>query len=391
MPGLFPSDQFDFGSLLSTPEQAAILRLRATLDEHVRPIVNEYWSRDSFPEQIIPKLVELGMMNPVEIQDAGAEPTQLFAGFRTYELARCDASISTFYNAVSGLFRTAVNLGGSPEQVAELDPKIQTFELFGVFCLTEADHGSDIARGLETSAKRDGDTWTINGSKRWIGGVFAANTLAIFARDVADGHVKCFLVPKNTPGVSYSKIEGKTALKIMQNADIVLDNVRVGDEVRLQNVNSFADVAGLLRNTRSDVSWIACGTMAGAYEAALKYVMQREQFGKPIASFQLVQEKLARMLANCTAALAMTVRLTQQQESGVYLDENSAMAKMQTSLLLRQTVALAREVVGGNGIVVDYDVARFFADAEAIYSYEGTHEINSLVVGRSITGIGSFK
>lgn len=391
MPGLFPADQFDFGSLLSTPEQAAILRLRATLDEHVRPIVNEYWSRDSFPEQIIPKLVELGMMNPVEIQDAGAEPTQLFAGFRTYELARCDASISTFYNAVSGLFRTAVNLGGSPEQVAELDPKIQTFELFGVFCLTEADHGSDIARGLETSAKRDGDTWTINGSKRWIGGVFAANTLAIFARDVADGHVKCFLVPKNTPGVSYSKIEGKTALKIMQNADIVLDNVRVGDEVRLQNVNSFADVAGLLRNTRSDVSWIACGTMAGAYEAALKYVMQREQFGKPIASFQLVQEKLARMLANCTAALAMTVRLTQQQELGVYLDENSAMAKMQTSLLLRQTVALAREVVGGNGIVVDYDVARFFADAEAIYSYEGTHEINSLVVGRSITGIGSFK
>ena len=391
MTRLFPSDQFDFGSLLSPAEQAAILRLRATLDEHVRPIVNEYWSRDEVPEQIIPKLVELGMMNPVEIQDAGAESTQLFAGFRTYELARCDASISTFYNAVSGLFRTAVNLGGSPEQVAELDPKIQTFELFGVFCLTEADHGSDIARGLETSAKRDGDTWTINGSKRWIGGVFAANTLAIFARDVADGHVKCFLVPKNTPGVSYSKIEGKTALKIMQNADIVLDNVRVGDEVRLQNVNSFADVAGLLRNTRSDVSWIACGTMAGAYEAALKYVMQREQFGKPIASFQLVQEKLARMLANCTAALAMTVRLTQQQESGVYLDENSAMAKMQTSLLLRQTVALAREVVGGNGIVVDYDVARFFADAEAIYSYEGTHEINSLVVGRSITGIGSFK
>jgi glutaryl-CoA dehydrogenase len=299
--------------------------------------------------------------------------------------------MSTFYNAVSGLFRTAVNRGGSPEQVAELDPKIQTFELFGVFCLTEAEHGSDIARGLETSAKRDGDTWTINGSKRWIGGVFAANTLAIFARDVADGHVKCFLVPKNTPGVSYSKIEGKTSLKIMQNADIVLDNVKVGDEVRLQNVNSFADVAGLLRNTRSDVSWIACGTMAGAYEAAVDYVMKREQFGKPIASFQLIQEKLARMLANCTAALAMTVRLTQQQQDGVYLDENSAMTKMQTSLLLRQTVAMAREIVGGNGIVVDYDVARFFADAEAIYSYEGTHEINSLVVGRAITGIGSFK
>jgi glutaryl-CoA dehydrogenase len=391
MTQLFPADQFDFGSLLTEPEQAAILRLRQTLDTHVRPIVNEYWGKDEFPLEVIPKLVELGMMNPKEIQDAGAEPTQLFAGFRTYELARCDASMSTFYNAVSGLFRTTVNLGGSPEQVADLDPKVQSFDLFGVFCLTEADHGSDIARGLETSAVRNGDTWTINGSKRWIGGVFAANTLAIFARDVADGHVKCFLVPKNTPGVSYSKIEGKTALKIMQNADIVLENVTVSESVRLQNINSFADVAGLLRNTRSDVSWIACGAMAGAYEAALTYVMHREQFGKPIASFQLIQEKLARMLANCTSALALTVRLTQQQQAGVYLDENSAMAKMQTSLLLRETAALAREVVGGNGIVLDYDVARFFADAEAIYSYEGTHEINSLVVGRAITGIGSFK
>jgi glutaryl-CoA dehydrogenase len=391
MSRLFPSDQFDFGSLLSPAEQAAILRLRATLDEHVRPIVNDYWSRDEFPEQIIPHLVGLEMMNPVELREAGEKPTELFTGFRTFELARCDASVSTFYNAVAGLYRTTVNLGGSPEQVAELDPKIQSFESFGVFCLTEAEHGSDIARGLATTAERDGDTWTINGSKRWIGGVFAANTLAIFARDLADGQVKCFLVPKDAPGVSYSKITGKFALKIMQNADIELVDVKVNEELRLQNVNNFADVAGLLRNMRSLVSWIACGAMAGAYEAALTYVMEREQFGKPIASFQLVQEKLARMLANVTAALSMTVRLTQQQQEGIFVDENSSMTKMQTSLLLRETVALAREVVGGNGIVVDYDVARFFADAEAIYSYEGTHEINALVVGRAITGIGSFK
>lgn len=391
MTTLYSSDQFDFASLLTPAEQAAILRLRATLDAHVRPIVNEYWSRDEFPMQIIPHLVDLDMMNPKEIRDAGQIPSELFVGFRTFELARCDASVSTFYNAVAGLYRTTVNLGGSPEQIAELDPKIQTFESFGVFCLTEAEHGSDIARGLATTAERHGDTWTINGSKRWIGGVFAANTLAIFARDVADGQVKGFLVPKDAPGVSYSKIEGKFALKIMQNADIELVDVKVSDSLRLQNVNSFADVARLLRSMRSLVSWIACGAMAGAYEAALKYVMEREQFGKPLASFQLVQEKLARMLANLTAALSMTVRLTQQQQDGVFVDENSSMTKMQTSLLLRETVALAREVAGGNGIVVDYDVARFFADAEAIYSYEGTHEINALVVGRAITGIGSFR
>jgi glutaryl-CoA dehydrogenase len=191
--------------------------------------------------------------------------------------------------------------------------------------------------------------------------------------------------------VSYTKIMNKASLKMMQNADITLENVEVDDSTRLLNINSFADVAGLLRNMRSMVSWIACGVMAGAYEAAVRYTTERQQFGKPIASFQLIQEKLARMLANLTSGLAMTVRLTQQQQEGTFVDANSAMCKMQTSLLMRETVALAREVVGGNGIVVDYDVARFFADAEAIYSYEGTHEINALVVGRSITGVGSFK
>ena len=391
MTTLYDCDVLDQASQLTAAEQAAILRLRATLDADVRPLVNEYWSRDEFPEQVIPKLTGLKMMNPQEILDAGETPSELFAGFRTFELARCDASMSTFYNAVAGLFRTTINLGGSPEQAAAMDPLVQTFELFGVFCLTEAEHGSDIAGGLATTAERNGDTWTINGNKRWIGGVWVADTLAIFARDVADGQVKCFLVPKNTPGVSYTKIMNKASLKMMQNADIVLDNVEVDDSTRLLNINSFADVAGLLRQMRSMVSWIACGVMAGAYEAAVKYTMERHQFGKPIASFQLIQEKLARMLANLTSGLAMTLRLTQQQQEGTFVDANSAMCKMQTSLLMRETVALAREVVGGNGIVVDYDVARFFADAEAIYSYEGTHEINALVVGRSITGVGSFK
>lgn len=391
MTTLYDCDVLDQASQLTAAEQAAILRLRATLDADVRPLVNEYWARDEFPEQVIPKLTGLKMMNPQEIIDAGETPSELFAGFRTFELARCDASMSTFYNAVAGLFRTTINLGGSPEQAAAMDPLVQTFELFGVFCLTEAEHGSDIAGGLATTAERNGDTWTINGNKRWIGGVWVADTLAIFARDVADGQVKCFLVPKNTPGVSYTKIMNKASLKMMQNADIVLDNVEVDDSTRLLNINSFADVAGLLRQMRSMVSWIACGVMAGAYEAAVKYTTERHQFGKPIASFQLIQEKLARMLANLTAGLAMTVRLTQQQQEGTFVDANSAMCKMQTSLLMRETVALAREVVGGNGIVVDYDVARFFADAEAIYSYEGTHEINALVVGRSITGVGSFK
>ena len=391
MSELYPSsDPLNFADLLTPAEQAAIRRLRATLETKIKPLVNEYWARDEFPTHIIPDLVDLGMMNPVELIEAGETPGHLFAGFRTFELARCDTSMATFYTAVAGLFRTTIRLGGSAEQAAKWDPLVQSFEMFGVFCLTEPEHGSDIARGLSTTATRHGDTWTINGAKRWIGGAGSATTLAVFARDTADGEVKVFLVPQNAPGVTLTKIEGKIALRIMQNYDIVLNDVIVSDDTRLSNVNSFADVAKLLGNTRSIVAWIACGAMAGAYEAAVRYTTERDQFGKKVAHFQLVQEKLATMLANLTASLAITVRLAQQEAAGSYADENSAMTKMFTSLKLRESVALAREVAGGNGILLETDVARFFADAEAVYSYEGTHEINSLVVGRAITGKGAF-
>jgi glutaryl-CoA dehydrogenase len=388
---LYPvSDPLNFADVLTPAEQSAIRRLRATLETKVKPLVNEYWARDEFPAQIVPDLVGLRMMNPTELVAVGETPGHLFAGFRTFELARCDTSIATFYNAVAGLFRATITLGGSPEQVAAWDPLVQSFEMFGVFCLTEPEHGSDIARGLSTTATRTGDTWTINGAKRWIGGAGMANTLAVFARDTADGEVKVFLVPQDAPGVTLTKMEGKIALRIMQNFDIMLNDVQVSDDTRLANVKSFADVARLLGNTRSIVAWIACGAMAGAYEAAVRYTTERDQFGKKIAHFQLVQEKLAAMLANVTASLAMTVRLAQREAAGAYTDENSAMTKMFTSLKLRETVALAREVAGGNGILLENDVARFFADAEAVYSYEGTHEINSLVVGRAITGKGAF-
>lgn len=395
MTDFYPSDQYGFASLLSDAERATLLRLRAVLDEHVRPVVNEYWDRGEFPEQIIKPLVDLNLMEPAEVLAAGEKVRGLFGGFRNFEMARVDASVATFYNAQSGLFRTTVNLGGSPEQLAGLEPRIRSFDCKGVFALTEPDHGSDIAGGLETSATfspdADGGHWAINGSKRWIGGAAQADVLAVFARDTADAKIKCFLVPTDAPGVKLTKIERKASLRIMQNADIDFLDARVPASARLENINSFADVAACLRNMRSDVAWIAAGTAAGSYEAALKYVRARHQFGKPLASFQLIQEKLATMLSNVTASLAMVVRLTERQDQGMYADENSAMAKMFTARMLRQTVALGREVCGGNGIVLDYDVARFHADAEAIYSYEGTDEINALILGRAITGIGAFR
>lgn len=395
MTDFYPSDQYGFARLLTDAERAALLRLRAVLDEHVRPVLSDHWERGEFPESIIEPLVGLDLMRPAEVLAAGEPVRGLFGGFRNFELARVDASVVTFYNAQSGLFRTTVNLGGSPEQVAELDPRIASYEFKGVFALTEPDHGSDIAGGLATTATftddGQGGHWVLNGAKRWIGGAAQADVLAVFARDTADSKVKCFLVPTDAPGMKLSKIERKTSLRIMQNADIELVDVRVPESARLANINSFADVAACLRNMRSDVAWIAAGAAAGAYEAALKYVTERHQFGKPLASFQLIQEKLATMLTNVTASLAMVTSLTQAQDEGVYKDENSAMAKMFTARMLRETAALAREVCGGNGIVLDYDVARFHADAEAIYSYEGTDEINALILGRAITGIGAFR
>ncbi|MDO5368229.1 acyl-CoA dehydrogenase family protein [Kocuria sp.] len=388
MSALYPDcDPYGIADRLTEAERAPILRLRTVLENEITPLVAEYWEKGEFPYQIAPSLYGLNLMTPDEIEGA---PRSLYHGFRIFELARTDASMATFYTAQAGLFRTTCRVGASPEQFAELDPKITSFETTGVFCLTEPDHGSDIAGGLAATAERQGDEWIINGAKRWIGGAFTADYLAVFARDVADGQVKAFLVDREAPGVTLEKIHGKTALRMMQNADITLENVRVPEAQRLQNCNSFKDVAAMLRVMRSDVAWIATGIQAGAYEAALRYVRSREQFGKSLGSFQLVQEKLARMLGNVTASLSMVSDLAEKQDRGEYRDEDSALAKMWIALHMRETVALAREVVGGNGITLATDVARFHADAEAVYSYEGTHEINALVVGRSITGKSAF-
>lgn len=389
---VIPSDLYGFAERLSPAERTVITELRRVLAEEVHPHLNAAWDEARFPEEIIAPLRGQQLMDPPALRAAGEPIRDIFLGFSNFELTRCDINVATYYNAAASLFRTICTLGGSPEQARELDAKIVTHELTGVFALTEPDHGSDVAGGLATEATQDPETreWIINGAKRWIGGAGAADVVATFARDTADSQVKCFLVPTSAPGLSMRTIPRKASLRIMQNADISYHEVRVPESARLQRINSFADVAGCLRRMRSDVAWMATGAMAGAYEAALDYVARREQFGRPIAGFQLIQEKLALMLGNLTASLGMVVQLSEQQAAGTYRDENSALAKMYTSLRLRETVALAREVCGGNGITLDTDVARFHADAEAIYSYEGTHEINALIVGRAVTGVGAF-
>lgn len=386
----FGIDPFRFcEGRLSDDAAAALTGLQRTLDERVKPLVNEAWDTATMPEGVIGALAPLGLMDPEGVSREEAD-SSLFKGLRTYVLARTDVSVATVYNAQAGLFRATVRQGGSPEQVAELDPLIRSFDLKGVFALTEPDHGSDIAGGLATTATRTGDTWIIDGHKRWIGGAASADVLAVFARDTADGEVKCFLVPREAEGVSIETITGKVSLRPMQNADFTLSGVRVPESARLARVNSWRDVAAIMGTLRADVAWIAAGLQAGALEAAIRYVREREQFGRPLAGFQLIQEKLARMAGNVVASLGMVIQISELQDRGVFSDANSSLAKMWVALRARETAALAREICGGNGIVLDTDVARFFADAEAVYSYEGTHEITSLIVGRALTGASAF-
>jgi glutaryl-CoA dehydrogenase len=265
-----------------------------------------------------------------------------------------------------------------------------TMEKLGAFGLTEPEVGSGASRGLATSARRDGDAWVLEGRKKWIGNASFADVTVIWAKDVEDGQVKGFLVEAETPGFITENLEDKIALRVVQNALITLQGVRVPETNRLQAAASFRDTAEVLKMTRAGVAWMAVGCARGAYEHALAYACERQQFGRPIGGFQLVQDLLVRMLGNITASAALCARLSQLQAAGLARDEHASLAKAFCTVRMRETVGWARELLGGNGILLEHHVGRFVADAEAIYSYEGTREINTLIVGRAITGESAF-
>ena len=392
------SDFFGFAELLSPQERDIVARVRDFLRAEVEPIANEYWARAEFPFQLIDGFRKLDIAGLMYDGLAAHRGTRLLSGFLSMEIARADPSVNSFYGVHTGLAMGSINRCGSEEQKQRWLPPMARLEKIGAFGLTEPHGGSDVAGGLETTARRDGGPnggpngghWVLNGAKKWIGNATFADLVIIWARDEDDGSVKGFVVEQGTPGFTATKIEGKVALRTVQNADIVLDDCVVDEDHRLQRASSFADTADVLRLTRGGVAWGAVGCMTAAYDLALAYAKEREQFGRPIAAFQLVQDHLATMLGNVTSSLALVVRLAQLQDAGVNQDEHSALAKSVTTLRMRESVGLAREVFGGNGILLENNVARYFADAEALYSYEGTREINQLIVGRAVTGLGAF-
>ncbi len=385
-----PSDFFGYENSLTDREKQAVLEIRDYLEREVRPIVDDYWARAEFPTQVIQPLADLKIFANPWAETQEFENSAVFRGWVALEIARIDASIATFVGVQNGLAMGSISVAGDQAQRDEWLPKMARAEVIGAFGLTEPLSGSDSAQGLRTTATRDGDEWVLNGSKRWIGNATFSDITIIWAKDTADGQVKGFIVDTTSPGYSATKIENKQSLRIVQNADITLTDVRVPEGMRLQNSSSFRDTAKVLRLTRAEVAWAAVGNAMGAYEAALTYTGERVQFGKTISSHQLVQDLLVRSLGNITSSLGLVTKVSQMLDAGTQKDEHAALAKTVATVRMRESVGWCREALGGNGIVLEHGVARHMADAEAIYSYEGTREMNTLIVGRAITGKAAF-
>ena len=390
--GLPAADFFDFESLLSDPEQAKLAELRGFLAREVAPFATDWWNKAEFPAHILPKLAALELSAPAQ-----HGYSNLFAGLIIAEMTRVDTSLATFFLVHHDLFVESLYGFGSEDQKARLLEDATTLRSTGAFALTEPEHGSDVAGGMETSARRvpggaddGGDCWVLNGAKRWIGNGTFCDYMLVWARDEADGGIRGFIVDATLPGVRRSRIENKIALRTVQNADIVFEDVRVPESDRFAGINSFEDTNELLRGSRIMVAWQGVGQQLAAFDVARQYAVERQQFGRPLAKFQLVQQQLVTMLGNAVASMGMMVRIAQLQDLGAADMPQVALAKSYVSARMRETVAMGRSLLGGNGIVTDYKMAKIFSDAEAIYTYEGSYEINTLIVGRAVTGVSAI-
>jgi glutaryl-CoA dehydrogenase len=362
------------------------------MESKVAPIINKYWVEDSFPFELLPAFKELNL-GGVGMQGYGCRGgSLLLTGLLAMEMARTDVSIATFLGVHSSLAMGSIYLTGSEEQKQKWLPPMARLDKIGCFGLTEPLAGSGVAGGLTTTAKKDGDTWVLNGQKKWIGNAPFCDISIIWARDLADNQVKGFIVEnKTTPGFSVEKIQNKFGLKVVQNGLITMKDVRLPEENHLQaGTQTWRDTARVLRQTRYYAGWEATGCQMGAFECALKYAQERLQFGKPIGSFQLIQDLLAKMIANVTACQCLVVRMAQLDDQGKLTDAQAALPKAFATAKCRETVAWGREIFGGNGLSTDYNIGRFFCDAEALYSYEGTYQMQNLILGKAITGLSAF-
>jgi glutaryl-CoA dehydrogenase len=385
------TDFFAMDDLLTEEERSIRDRVRAFADEQLIPVANDHWERAEFPRSLVPGYAELGVAGGTICGYGCPGMSAVAEGLVALELARGDGSFSTFNSVHSGLVMHAIDMLGSEEQKERWLPAMARVEKLGAFALTEPTHGSDVVR-MDTRARRDGEGWVLDGAKRWIGNGTIADRVLVWARDEDDG-VGGFVVERDqgeVPGYEARRITGKTSNRAVWQAHIHLKGVRVPLANRLAESRTFADTGRCLTKSRQTIAWEGLGHAIAAYECALAYAKRREQFSKPIAGFQLVQDKLSRMVADITGMQLTCLRLAQLQDEGRVRLEHAALAKLNTAAGARRVCADARDILGGNGILLDHHVARHHADMEAVYTYEGTDTVQSLIVGRAVTGLSAF-
>ncbi len=383
------TDYFGVREQFTEEEWDRFISTRRFVDQQVLPVINDFWERAEFPWPLLPKLAELQIIGD-DIEGYGCPGmSPLACGLVHMELHRGDGSLGTFVGVQAGLAMKSIAMLGSDEQRQHWLPALARLEKIGAFALTEPKHGSDSV-ALETTARRDGGGWVLDGTKRWIGNGTIADVVVVWARSEEDKQVKGFLVETNTPGYQASAITGKGGARAVLQADIRLEGVRVPLENQLPGANSFKDTGRVLLTTRASVAWGALGHAVAAYDTALTYSKQRKQFGKPLCSFQIVQDRLVRMLAEVTGMQLYCMQIARLATDGRLTDTIAGLAKLNNTRKARQVIAEARDLLGGNGILLENHVIRHQSDIEILHTYEGTETMQTLIVGRDITGVSAF-
>jgi glutaryl-CoA dehydrogenase len=383
------TDYFGIREQFTIEQWQRFIDTRRFVDQEVLPVINDYWESAELPWPLMRRLPELGLVGE-DIEGYGCPGmSPLARGLVHMELHRGDGSLGTFLGVQAGLAMKSIAMLGSEEQKQRWLPPLARLDAIGAFALTEPAHGSDSV-SLETTARREGSDWIIDGEKRWIGNGSIADVVVVWARSEEDGQVKGFLVETGSDGYRATTMAGKGAARAIWQAEIRLDGVRVPEESRLPGAQSFKDAGRVLVDTRSTCAWAALGHAVAAYDTALTYARQREQFGRPLCSFQIVQDRLVKMLAEVTGMQLYCMQLARLAEAGQLSDTIAGLAKLNNTRKARQVIAEARDLLGGNGLLLENHVIRHLSDIEVIHTYEGTETIQTLIVGRDITGVGAF-